>query len=139
MYLLIPRGTLTEEERRQIESHVSHSRNFLSQIPWTRDLKRIPEYAGSHHERLNGYGYPERRSAGSIPLQSRILMIADVYDALTASDRSYKKAMPAARAFEILREEAARGALDADLVEIFIRERVHISVDSTARCGRLRG
>lgn len=122
--LSIPRGSLTPEERREIESHVVHTFNFLRRIPWPADLAAIPEIAGAHHEKLDGSGYPHGRSAAEIPLGSRLMTVADIYDALTASDRPYKKSMPSERAFAVLQDEAKHGKLDADLVKIFIEAEV---------------
>ena len=123
--LSIPRGSLTEDEREEIESHVTFTYRFLSRIPWTGDLKNIPAIAYAHHEKLDGCGYPRRLVADRIPLQARLIAVADLYDALTAAERPYKKAVPHERAIEILRAEAAQGALDADLVRIFIEREVH--------------
>jgi HD-GYP domain-containing protein (c-di-GMP phosphodiesterase class II) len=118
--LSIPRGSLSEEERREIEGHVAHTFRFLSQIPWTRALRRVPEIAYAHHEKLDGKGYPRGVPAGDIPLESRMMAIADVYDALTASDRPYKKALPPEKALDILGAEAGRGQLDAALLAVFV-------------------
>ncbi len=103
--LEIPRGSLTPEEYREIQSHVTHTIHFLSQIPWTRELARVAEIAGAHHETLDGSGYPYGRRAEAIPVPSRIMTIADIYDALAALDRPYKKAVPPARALETLEAE----------------------------------
>ena len=118
--LSIARGSLSEEERREIESHVSHTYRFLAQIPWTRDLKRVPEIAYAHHEKLDGTGYPRRLTAHQIPIQARMMTIADVYDALTAKDRAYKKAVPHHVALDILHAEAKRGQLDSGLLRVFV-------------------
>jgi HD-GYP domain-containing protein (c-di-GMP phosphodiesterase class II) len=115
--LCVRRGNLTDAERQDIESHVTHSRNILGQIPFPRDLRNVVKYAAEHHERLDGEGYPGGLAAGEIPLQSRILAVADVFDALTASDRPYKKAMPVDKAMAILRDGASRGWWDAEVVE----------------------
>jgi hypothetical protein len=90
--LAITKGSLTEIERREIQQHVVHTFQFLAQIPWTREFRRIPEIARSHHEKLDGSGYPFGFRGDQIPLQSRMMTIADIYDALTATDRPYKKA-----------------------------------------------
>jgi len=123
--LSIPRGTLTAQERALIETHVTHSYNFLKQIPWSRSLEMIPEIAYSHHERINGSGYPRGLSGEDIPLQSRIIAVADLYDVLTASDRPYKKALPLDKTLEIMRKEAAAGFIDGDIAELFISEKVY--------------
>ncbi len=122
--LSIPRGSLTTEERREIESHVVHTYNFLRRIPWPADLAAIPEIAGAHHEKLDGSGYPHGRTQADIPFPSRLMTVADIYDALTAADRPYKKSLPSERAFAVLGDEAKRGKLDADLVKIFIEAQI---------------
>ena len=118
--LSMAKGSLTLAERKEIESHVVHTANFLRMIPWTAELSGIPDIAGRHHEKLDGTGYPDGLAASDIPLQSRIMTICDIYDALTATDRPYKKAAPDEVAFRILREEAHKGMLDRDIVELFI-------------------
>lgn len=122
--LSIRKGSLSEEERLQIESHVTHSYNFLIQIPWTKDLKGIPEIAYAHHEKLNGSGYPRNIKNDQIPLQAKIMSIADIFDALSAADRPYKKALPVDRALDILRMEAENEMLDKELVKIFLEEKI---------------
>ena len=126
--LSVRKGTLTLEERREIESHVIHTFNFLNKIPWTGELARIPTFAVAHHEKLDGSGYPFGKSDVDIPLESKIMTISDIYDALTASDRPYKKAVPRDRALDILRMEAGRSLLDIDLVEIFIEAKIYETV-----------
>ncbi|WP_375767771.1 GAF domain-containing protein [Archangium gephyra] len=122
--LSIAKGTLSEEERREIESHVEHTYRFLSQIPWTRTLRRVPEIAYAHHEKLDGTGYPRAIPDTTIPVQSRMMSIADIYDALTASDRPYKKAVPHQLALDILKREAQSGQLDMELFRIFVEAEV---------------
>lgn len=119
-YLRIPKGSLNGEERREIESHVEQTYRFLTQIPWTGDLKRVAEIAHAHHEKLDGTGYPRGVAADEIPLQTRILTVSDIFDALTASDRPYKRALPAERALGILHDEARAGQLDAGVVEALV-------------------
>ncbi len=118
--LSIPRGSLSATERKEIESHVTHTFRFLSQIPWTRALKRVPEIAYAHHEKLDAKGYPRSIGAEHIPVQSKMMAIADIYDALTASDRPYKKAVPHTFALEILKKESDAGQLDKELFHIFV-------------------
>lgn len=122
--LAIPQGSLNAEERREIESHVVHTHKFLEQIPWTNDLRRIPEYAHGHHEKLDGSGYPLGISGDRIPVQTRIMTIADIYDALTATDRPYKSAMTHERALAIIENECKLGKLDHDLFLVFVEGRV---------------
>jgi HD-GYP domain-containing protein (c-di-GMP phosphodiesterase class II) len=126
--LTIPKGSLSDEERREIESHVTHTFRFLSQIPWTRTLRRVPEIAYGHHEKLDGHGYPRAVPAPAIAVETRMMTIADIYDALTASDRPYKKALPAERALDILGDEARRGQVDQALLGVFVESGVWKSV-----------
>jgi HD-GYP domain-containing protein (c-di-GMP phosphodiesterase class II) len=118
--LSIPKGSLSEEERREIEGHVAHTFRFLSQIPWTRALRRVPEIAYGHHEKLDGGGYPRAVAAPAIGLETRMMTIADVFDALTAADRPYKKALPAEKALDILGDEVRRGQVDGGLLGVFV-------------------
>jgi HD-GYP domain-containing protein (c-di-GMP phosphodiesterase class II) len=122
--LSVPRGSLTPAEYDEIRSHVVHTHSFLSQIPWGRAFRRIPQIAGCHHEKLNGAGYPHRLKAEEIPVQSKMMAIADIFDALTASDRPYKRAVPIDRALDILGYEVKDGALDGELVRLFREARV---------------
>jgi HD-GYP domain-containing protein (c-di-GMP phosphodiesterase class II) len=125
MDLSIPRGSLNAAERVEIESHVTHTYHFLRQIPWTRDLRRVPEIAFKHHEKLSGDGYPRKLAPVDIPVQARLMTIADIYDALTAKDRPYKKALPHEKALDILHADAKKGALDAELLTVFVEAQVH--------------
>jgi hypothetical protein len=118
--LSIPKGSLSAEERVEIESHVTHTFRFLSEIPWTASLRGVPEIAYAHHEKLDGRGYPLALGAPKIPVQAKMMAISDIYDALTASDRPYKKAVPHVMALDILGKEASGGQLDAELLRIFI-------------------
>ena len=122
--LSIAKGSLTAEERQQVESHVTHSFRFLRQIPWTKDLRRIPPVAYAHHERLDGTGYPGGLRGDDIPFQAKMMAICDIFDALTASDRPYRRALPPELALEILRFEVRSGFLDADLVRLFAEGKV---------------
>ncbi|MGD2067476.1 MAG: HD domain-containing phosphohydrolase [Gemmatimonadota bacterium] len=124
-YLRIARGSLSEDEIRQIRSHVIHSYDFLRNIPWTDELSRIDEIVRGHHERLDGGGYPDGIAGEEISLETRMLTVADIFDALTASDRPYKRALTVQEALEILRAEAASGTVDADLVGVFIDDEVY--------------
>lgn len=123
--LRIPKGSLSDEERTEIESHVTHTFRFLKQIPWTKDLAGVPDIAFAHHERLNARGYPRRLKEEEIPLQSKAMAIADVYDALTAQDRPYKAAVPLERSLGILETDAKSGHLDAELLRLFIEAKVY--------------
>ena len=127
-FLRIPKGSLDDAERREIESHVERTYRFLTQIPWTGDLRHVAEIAYGHHEKLNGRGYPRGVAEPDIPPQTRIMTVADIFDALTASDRPYKRAVPVDRAFDILTAEAREGLLDATLVEMLIESGVYRKV-----------
>lgn len=122
--LSIRKGSLDESERLQIESHVVHTFNFLTQIPWTSEIRNIPEIARSHHEKLTGKGYPNRLCAPEIPLQTRMMTISDIFDALAASDRPYKKAVPVERAIQILEMEMKDGNIDENLFKLFCEAKV---------------
>lgn len=122
--LSVKRGSLTPSEYEEITSHVTHTFRFLSNIPWGKAFRRVPQIAGAHHERLNGTGYPNRLRAEEIPLQSKMMSIADIFDALTASDRPYKKAVPTERAIDILEYGVRDQHLDPELVRIFREARV---------------
>jgi HD-GYP domain-containing protein (c-di-GMP phosphodiesterase class II) len=118
--LSIRKGSLDESERLQIESHVVHTFNFLNQIPWTKEIRNIPEIARSHHEKLTGKGYPSKLNGPDIPLQTRMMTISDIFDALAASDRPYKRAVPVEKAVQILEMEVKDGNLDENLFRLFV-------------------
>jgi response regulator RpfG family c-di-GMP phosphodiesterase len=122
--LKVPRGSLDTGERLKIESHVSHTYAFLKTIPWTKEMRDIPIIAGRHHEKLDGSGYPEKKRGEEIRPQTRMMTISDIYDALTASDRPYKKAVPPKKALDILTSDVAESKLDADLVKVFIDAKI---------------
>ncbi|MFV2007840.1 MAG: HD-GYP domain-containing protein, partial [Longimicrobiales bacterium] len=124
-FLSIPKGSLDPAERKQIESHVTHTYHFLTQIPWTEDLARVAEIAHGHHEKLDGTGYPRKIGADEIPVQTRLMTVSDIFDALTASDRPYKRALSADRALEILTMESDGGQLDPGIVELLIGSEVY--------------
>ena len=119
-YLTIRKGSLDDAERHEIESHVTHTFEFLQRIPWTRELQQIPLIAYGHHEKMDGRGYPRRITADAIPVQTRMMTISDIYDALTAQDRPYKRAVSVDRALDILTTEVKEGQLDPDLFKLFI-------------------
>ena len=127
-FLKIKRGSLDESEREQIQSHVTHSSDFLRNIPWTEELSRVAEIVRGHHEKLDGSGYPDGVTGENLSLETRIMTVCDIFDALTASDRPYKKAMPVERAIDILRMEAADGMLDPDIVELFTTSEIYRKV-----------
>ena len=117
--LLVRKGTLTDEERKIMESHVTMTRRMLCEMNFPKRYQLIPAWASSHHEYLNGSGYPDRLTADEIPTEVRALTILDIYDALTARDRPYKPAMPIEKAFAIMDDMAKGGQLDATLWDQF--------------------
>lgn len=123
--LSIRKGNLDGSERAEIESHVTHTFQFLSKIPWTKELRHVPNIAYAHHEKVNGKGYPRALSLEEIPVQSRMMTVSDIYDALTAKDRPYKRAVPRDKALDILKMEMKAGLLDPELVELFIDAKVY--------------
>jgi len=123
-FLTIRKGSLDEAERLEIESHVTHTYRFLLQIPWTKELSQIPIIAYGHHEKLDGRGYPRKVGAPEIPVQTRMMTISDIFDALTAADRPYKRAVPLQRALDIMHEEVTGGMLDAELFRLFVEGKV---------------
>lgn len=126
--LSISKGSLTDKERKQIQSHVVHTQEFLARIPWTDELSAIPSIAGAHHEKLDGTGYPNGLQDAEIPTPSKIMAIADIFDALTAQDRPYKKAINHEFALDILKDEASKGKVDSDMLNTFIESKVFLSV-----------
>ena len=105
--------------------HVSLTYSFLSAIPWTAELSGVPMIAHGHHEKLDGSGYPLGIAGGAIPLQSRLMTVADMFDALTAADRPYKRAIPRSRALDVLAQEVRAGRLDGDVLALFLEARIH--------------
>jgi HD-GYP domain-containing protein (c-di-GMP phosphodiesterase class II) len=123
--LSIPKGSLDPDERTQIESHVVHTFNFLSQIPWTKEIKNIPGIARAHHEKLNGSGYPYKMKSEQIPLQAKMMTISDIFDALSATDRPYKRAVPVDRALQILEYSVKDSEIDAELFKLFVEAKIY--------------
>jgi len=123
--LHISRGTLTEEEREIINNHVVVTIKMLESLPYPKHLKRVPEYAGGHHERMDGTGYPNRLTKDDMSIPARMVAIADVFEALTARDRPYKSAMSLSEALVIMGRMKQSHHIDADLFDVFVRERVY--------------
>lgn len=123
--LSVSRGSLTREEFAEIQSHVTHTFEFLRQIPWGKKLANVPQIAAKHHEKLDGSGYPTSAEAEEIPVQTRMMTISDIFDALTAADRPYKKAVPVDRALDILEMEVKGGKIDAELFRLFAESKVY--------------
>ncbi len=118
-------GTLNAAERKEIETHVSHTFIFLSLIPWTSRLGGIPDIAHAHHERMDGSGYPQGLAHEAIPLPAKIMAIADVYDALTAGDRPYRQGLNSELALDLIESEVKKGKLDENLFQVFVESKTY--------------
>lgn len=125
-YLTIRRGTLTDAERKIMEDHMVHTVNMLEKLPFPRHLRRVPEFAGGHHERMDGNGYPRGLTREQMSIPARIMGIADVFEALTAPERSYKKAMPLSQSLAIMGRMVENNHLDPDLFRVFIDKQVYM-------------
>lgn len=123
--LIVKRGSLTEEERKEMEKHVLYTYVYLSAIPWTKELKDVPKIACMHHEKLDGSGYPFGLKGDEIHPYGRIMAIADIYDALTAKDRPYKKAIPVETALNIIKKEGEENKLDINIINFFIDKKIY--------------
>ncbi len=124
--LTIRAGTLTAAEREIINYHIVATIKMLEELPWPKHLRNVPEYAGGHHERMDGKGYPKGLTREQMSVQARVMGIADIFEALTASDRPYKKPMKLSEALGILRKFAEGGHIDPDLFEVFVRQKVYL-------------
>jgi HD-GYP domain-containing protein (c-di-GMP phosphodiesterase class II) len=124
--LQIGRGTLSIREREIINNHVSVTIKMLESLPYPKHLTKVPEYAGGHHEKMDGSGYPNKLKREQMSVQARMIAIADVFEALTASDRPYKKAMPLSQSLKILGQMKLDNHVDADLFDIFINEKIYL-------------
>ncbi|NMG01602.1 GAF domain-containing protein [Azoarcus taiwanensis] len=125
--LSVRRGTLTPEERYKINEHIIQTILMLEKLPLPRQLRRVPEYAGTHHETLTGTGYPRRLNAEELSIPARIMAIADIFEALTAADRPYKTGKTLSESVAILAEFCDAGHIDAELFELFLRSGVYLS------------
>jgi HD-GYP domain-containing protein (c-di-GMP phosphodiesterase class II)/DNA-binding response OmpR family regulator len=123
--LSVRRGTLTPEERYKISEHMVHTVMMLEQMPFPKHLRRVPEYAGTHHERMDGTGYPRQLGAAQLSVPSRIMAIADVFEALTAADRPYKKPKKLSEALRVL-QRMAGAHIDSDVFNLFLRSGVYL-------------
>jgi len=123
--LTIRAGTLTAEERQVINHHIVATIKMLEALPWPRHLKNVPEYAGGHHERMDGKGYPRGLKREQMSVQARVMGIADIFEALTAKDRPYKKGKTLSESLEILGKFSLNGHIDPDLFDVFVRKQVY--------------
>lgn len=124
--LTICAGTLTQAERETINYHIVATIKMLESLPWPKHLKHVPEYAGGHHERMDGKGYPKGLKRNDMTVQARIMGIADIFEALTARDRPYKPAMKISEALRILGNFSANGHIDPDLFDVFVKQKVYL-------------
>jgi HD-GYP domain-containing protein (c-di-GMP phosphodiesterase class II) len=124
--LTIRAGTLTQAERETINYHIVATIKMLESLPWPKHLKRVPEYAGGHHERMDGKGYPKGLMRDQMSVQARIMGIADIFEALTARDRPYKHGMKLSEALRILGNFKTNGHIDPDLFDVFLKEKVYL-------------
>jgi HD-GYP domain-containing protein (c-di-GMP phosphodiesterase class II) len=124
--LCIPYGTLNRDEREIINRHITTTIRMLESLPWPSHLRRVPEYAGAHHERVDGKGYPRGLTRAQMSWQARMMGVADVFEALTAKDRPYKPAKTLSESLSIMERMASDGHLDPDLYDLFVREKVYL-------------
>ncbi|WP_417597815.1 HD domain-containing phosphohydrolase [Oceanospirillum sp.] len=124
--LTIRRGTITAEERETINNHMSLTIRMLEQLPFPKHLKNVPEYAGGHHERMDGKGYPKGLTRNEMSIPARIMAVADVFEALTSSDRPYKKAMPLSQTLNIMGRMVEDNHLDPDIFRLFVESEVYL-------------
>ena len=124
--LTIRAGTLTAAERDTINYHIVATIKMLEQLPWPKHLRNVPEYAGGHHERMDGKGYPKGLTRDQMSVQARVMGIADIFEALTARDRPYKQGMKLSQAMGIMKKFKTEGHIDPDLFDVFVREGVYL-------------
>lgn len=124
--LTIRAGTLTQAERNTINHHIVATIRMLEKLPWPKHLRNVPEYAGGHHERMDGKGYPKGLTREQMSVQARVMGIADIFEALTASDRPYKPGMKLSQAMGIMHKFKLNGHIDPDLFDVFVSEKVYL-------------
>jgi hypothetical protein len=124
--LTIARGTLTNEERKTINHHIVATIEMLKALPWPKHLENVPEYAGGHHERMDGKGYPHGLKRDQMSVQARVMGIADIFEALTAKDRPYKRGKTLSESLKILGNFRLNGHIDPDLFDVFVRKKVYL-------------
>ncbi|MDX1695486.1 MAG: HD domain-containing phosphohydrolase, partial [Ketobacteraceae bacterium] len=122
--LCIERGTLNRAEREKINEHINVSIDMLNSLPFPKTLRRVPEYAGGHHEKMDGSGFPKGLKRHQMSVPARIMAIADIFEALTSADRPYKKPMKISQALGILKDMRDRNHIDPDLFRVFLEGRV---------------
>jgi hypothetical protein len=125
--LSIKAGTLTMEERQVINNHISVTIRMLESLPWPKHLQRVSEYAGGHHEKMDGTGYPRGLTKDQMSVQARMMAIADIFEALTAKDRPYKTGKSLSESLRILGGFSLRNHIDPDLFDVFVRQKVYMT------------
>ena len=125
--LQISRGTLNTKERQIINNHVSVTIKMLESLPYPKHLRNVPEFAGCHHEKMDGTGYPNKLKGNQMSIPARMIAIADIFEALTAGDRPYKKGMPLSQALKILGRMKLENHIDPDLFDVFMHEKIYLS------------
>jgi HD superfamily phosphodiesterase len=123
--LTIRAGTLNQDERQVINHHIVATIKMLEALPWPKHLRNVPEYAGGHHERMDGKGYPKGLTREQMSVQARVMGIADIFEALTARDRPYKKGKTLSESLRILGDMRLRGHIDPDLFDVFVRGKIY--------------
>lgn len=124
--LAIPKGTITAEEREVINQHVKTTIKMLESLPYPKSLRNVPRFAEAHHERMDGKGYPKGLTREQIPVQGRIIALSDIFEALTAKDRPYKKGLTLMEALHIMGVLTQGGQIDPDVFNVFVSEKVYL-------------
>ena len=125
MNLTIPKGTLNANEREEINDHIIVTLEMLNNLPYPKHLSKVPEFAGGHHEKIDGTGYPRGLSGDEMSIQAKVMAIADIYEALTAKDRPYKKGKKISESMRILGFMKNDYHIDKDIFEIFVKEKIY--------------
>ena len=131
-YLSIRKGSLTNEERKKIEHHVVMTNTILAPLPFPRKFSRVPEFAGGHHEKMDGSGYPQGLKGDELPIQSRIMAVADIFESLTAKDRPYRKPISLKKAMAIMEHMKADNHIDPDIFDLMVKEKLYLTYGLTA-------
>ena len=125
-HLMVVRGTLTAEERAVINNHITVSIDMLESLPYPKGFQHVPEYAGGHHERMDGRGYPRGLRGDQMSVPARVMAVADIFEALTSKDRPYKRAKTLTESLNILGKMKLDNHIDPDLFDLFVREKIYL-------------
>ena len=131
-YLSIRKGSLTSDERKKIEHHVVMTNTILAPLPFPRKFARVPEFAGGHHEKMDGSGYPRGLKGDELPIQSRIMAVADIFESLTAKDRPYRKPISLKKAMDIMENMKTSNHIDSDIFDLMVKEKLYLVYGLTA-------